>query len=125
MKDVSGMSLIEILISLLLLSILLLGFDAMQIKSLQVAKQSYFYTIAEQQLDQIIERLLASKTLNSADQIAAWNRENINLLPQGRSQVVGRYPHYTISIMWGGMNNLSCPSNKIGRENCLTIVTSL
>lgn len=77
-----GFSLLELVISLTLLSIILLGFDAVQITMLNYAKNNYFYTLADQQLDSIVERLQAQQ---GDYDLAAWNLHNKSVLPNANA----------------------------------------
>ena len=99
----SGLTLFEVLISLLLLSLALLGLDAMELSALKLNRQAYYSALAEQQVHNLEERLRLQGAGEGVDlPIAAWNRENSLILPQGSGRVEGHYPEYTISLCWGG-----------------------
>lgn len=123
MKKVIGTSLIEVMISLLLLSIFMLGLDAMQLTSLTQARNAYFYSVATQQLNQMAERLLACQEINCDEQAAIWNQQNAQVLPRGRGNISGHYPDYVITLFWGSYHSLSCEQNKIGQEGCIQLNT--
>lgn len=119
MQSQKGFTLLEILISLFLLSVMLLGLDAIQITSLNETIASYYYTQAQNQLEEITEYLTSIKEADNSDVIAQWNKQNHEVLPQGHGEVQGSYPHYLISIFWGGQLQ-ACPKNKIGKTGCIT-----
>ena len=116
-----GFSVIEVLISLLILSLILLGFDAMQIASLRRCQQAYFFSVAEQQLVAMSERLQSFSEITK--QIAIWNQQNQQLLPNGLGVISGTYPDYQLSIFWGEkMHPDDCQA---GKTKCLTIEVHL
>lgn len=117
----SGVSLIEILISIILLSILLLGVDAMQITTLQRAKTNYYFAVATQQLNILTEQLKLEKHDVSV-LLSAWNKQNQIVLPQGRGTIQGDFPHYELTIFWGNKNASECKTNKIAQIRCLRIL---
>lgn len=117
MHKTSGTTFIEILISMLILSILLLGLDGMQIYSLRETKSSYYFAIAMQQVMNMQERLLTFQSEKWQEQIAYWNEENKQVLPQGRGVLLSN----GIAIFWGNTTNKECQQNKIGTSGCLHI----
>lgn len=116
-----GTSLIEVMISLLLLSIFLFGLDATQITALSHTKAAYFFSVAVQQVKQMGERLIACKKNHCDQQITLWNQQNAEVLPQGRGKVSGSYPDYLITLFWGNKKREVCQQNKIGKEGCLQL----
>lgn len=107
-----GTSLVEILISILLISLILLGLDGAQLTSMQQANLAYTYSVAAQQVININERL---KAANFFEQIVHWNSENQQILPQGRGVLSGEY----ILIYWGNTPD-GCVQNRIQEEGgCL------
>lgn len=117
MQKACGTTFIEILISILMLSILLLGLDGMQIYSLRQTKASYYFAVAIQQLTNMQERLQAVESEKWQEQIAYWNEENKRVLPQGRGMVLSN----AIVIFWGNVANNACEKNKIGASGCAHI----
>lgn len=111
-----GATLIEILVSLVLLSLMLLGLDAMQLTALREAKVSLYYAEASQQLHLMQEKLTALHLSDPADAINRWNQQNAAVLPHGR----GVAQNGVISVFWGDMNLDRCEHNKIGLSGCVT-----
>jgi hypothetical protein len=111
-KAQRGLTLLEVLVSLVLLMLMLLGFDAMQLSALRSAKSAYYLSVATQQVDVIVQRLSVLKELFNGDAIAEWNIENQTVLPNGLGRVDGQFPNYRISINWG-------------RSGCLVLPVSL
>lgn len=97
-----GFTLIEVLISLFILSFILLGFNGMLLQSERYTYADYYFSIASQQMITMIERLHAlGDAPGLEDQIAHWNTENMQLLPKGEGVIEGFYPSYTITLHWG------------------------
>lgn len=119
-KTSSGISFIEILISLFILSLLLLTVDSMGIVALKEAKINYFLAVAHAQLSVMVGRL---ETLRSRSEVEramyAWNLQNQEVLPKGRGRLQGHYPCYQLAIFWGEGNENKCERNKVGSAGCL------
>ncbi len=99
---IAGFSLLEVLVSLLLLAFIILGFDAMEVYSLHSLRNSYYLNVATGQLNNMAERLRALSEYSGLEQqIQIWNKENQQVLPEGRGVVAGRYPFYKITLYWG------------------------
>lgn len=114
-----GFSLIEVLISLLLISFILLGLDAIQIYSLKQARIAYYFSIASHQINNMTERLITLQHhADLTEQIALWNRENSAVLPNSLGTVSGAFPHYIITLNWGN-GSQHCERNRIGETGCL------
>lgn len=122
MNQCKGASLIEVLISFFIFSLLLLGLDAMQITALRQAKANYYFNVATQQLQAMTEYLSIIKEDNWQSQFQLWNKQNKELLPQGRGTIQGQYPSYSLAIFWGKEKDLICENSKIGQSGCLNFV---
>ncbi len=114
-----GFSLIEVLISLLLISLILLGLDGMQLYSWKLTKTAYFYNVATNQLNNVMERLTVVQTADGfMQQVSAWNIENKAVLPMGYGTVTGAFPNYITTIYWGTQKH-NCIKNHVGEAGCL------
>lgn len=82
MRLCAGMTLIEVLVSVFLLSLLLIEWNVVQVASLREVKAAYYYTAAAQQLDVLAERLAAQRVM-SVGEWENWTAQNTLLLPQG------------------------------------------
>lgn len=102
----NGFSLIEVLISLLILSLILLGFDAMEIDALRENRNAYYFSVAENQLNSIAQRIQAHPQ-DITKQLMIWNQQNQQILPQGKGNVSGLFPNYIVTIFWGEKHVLS------------------
>ncbi len=120
-----GFTLIEVLISLMLLSLMLLGFDAMEIHSLRTLRASYYFHVATQQLTVMAERLQAlGAHAGLEEQKILWNRQNQQLLPEGIGTVTGSYPLYVITVYWGKIKN-KCDQISLGQSGCVKNVLQI
>lgn len=92
-----GISLLEVLVSLFLISLILLGFDAVQITLLKQMKNSFYYAVADLQINNWLERHNAE---GESYGIAEWNKENKLLLPNGIGNVLCERDYCEIKIAW-------------------------
>ena len=114
MKNIFGFTLIEVLVSLALFALILLGFDVMQLTAFQMNQSAYCVTMAALQMNSIDERLKAlGKENGLQDQIAIWNRQNQWVLPGGKGVVAGRFPTYSIKLCWGRDKQMHCIHNRL------------
>ena len=112
-----GFTLIEVLISLFLLSFMLLGLNTLFLSGMRQTYADYYFSIASHQLIGMIERLHALRDAEGIEeQINHWNAQNKQLLPQGVGVVSGIFPSYTVTIYWG-KKPFNCDS--VHFDNCL------
>lgn len=122
-----GFSMMEILITMVVLSIGLLGLAGLQVSGLQNNQSSYYRTVAMQQAYNISDRIRANPAGESAgdyDSISGvgtnpgcistgctpaqmsqydqyeWNTDNANLLPTGKGTVTRSGNLFTVTVMW-------------------------
>lgn len=113
-----GFTLLEVLLSLLLISFILLGLDATQIYALKRAKAHYFFSLATQQVNNLREQLYAGRQVIDINaQVANWNKQNHLLLPQGFGVLTGNFPNYVVTLYWGTMD--FCAQTYIGESGCV------
>lgn len=119
MPKVSGFSLMEVLVSLLLLSWLLLGLAVVEVDSIKQARTINIFNLSINQLENMTERIVAGQHAELQQNINQWNSENEILLPNGIGHVEGEFPNYLLTIEWGKrMNN--CNKNQLGESGCIT-----
>lgn len=116
----SGIALFEVLVSLLLLSLLFFGLDGVELSALYLNRKAYFAALAEQQVDNLEERLRLVGAGAGLDQaLRAWNAENQQILPQGRGRLSGHYPDYRITLAWGKAGERFCAESQEGEAGCV------
>jgi Tfp pilus assembly protein PilV len=122
------MYLIEVLIAFFILSLTLLGLDALLLYSLHHSKSTYYAEIATHQINNLVERLsvLGNAPL-SAEQLQTWEQQAHDLMPNGRGAL--SYDYFSnpeISIFWGKQGETICQKNQIGQSGCLrTVIENL
>jgi prepilin-type N-terminal cleavage/methylation domain-containing protein len=122
---ISGFTLLEVLISLFILSLLLLGLDAAETQALRQAKAVYYFNVAREQLNSMVEQLQTTQGAEFANIEAKWNEQNKQILPQGKGQISKQLPQFILSIFWGENIDASCQRNKIGLSGCLRLITKI
>jgi len=117
----------EILVTIVVLSIGLLGLAGLQVSGLQNNQSSYYRTVAMQQAYNIADRIRANaagKDAGAYDSLSGtasdpgcissgctpaqmaqydqyqWNTDNANLLPSGAGKVARNGKIFTATIMW-------------------------
>jgi len=102
MKIMSGFSFIELLVSLLLLSIALLGLDLTEITALRSTREAYFLSVATQQLENAENRLRVNHQISAV--LPIWNQQNQILLPEGHGEISGTI----CKICWRNTEKTQC-----------------
>jgi len=119
----SGFTLLEVVISLLLLAFVLLAADALDIFTLRQARALYYFQIAEIQTHNLYERLQMLNNIAPGaehfSQISQWHEETHSLLPQGQGTLQGSYPHYRVAVYWGGTTAVQCQKTQVRTAGCL------
>jgi prepilin-type N-terminal cleavage/methylation domain-containing protein len=100
MTPATGFTLIEVLLSLFILSLCLLGLDAMQLSALHAAKNAYDFSVAAAQISNMHERMLALNNQSFTQELEKWNQQNHSVLLKGQGWIKGHYPHYHIILSW-------------------------
>ncbi|MDR3491844.1 MAG: prepilin-type N-terminal cleavage/methylation domain-containing protein [Gammaproteobacteria bacterium] len=125
LKNQKGFSLIEVLVSLMLLSLALFGINAMQLFALLETRSAYHFSLATTQMESLRERLLASSDSENSSAIANWNHENAIVLPQGVGVVEGAYPLYHATLYWGDVHQNKCEKIRKGNSGCIALTINL
>ena len=147
-------SLLEVLISVVVLAVGLLGIAGMQLNMIRYNHSAQMRSIAIAQVNNMIDRMRANYagvkagqyntisgipaepncTTCTAAQIAQkdahnWNTMNSKLLPSGQGMVVGNGNNYTVTLRWDnnrtGATGLACSGNENVDLTCLSIEVRL
>jgi type IV pilus assembly protein PilV len=150
----NGFSLVEILVSVAVLAVGLLGLAALQVNTIRYNHSAQLRSVAISQATSMIDRMRAnyagvkaglydnlsgiptaiSCTGCSTSQIAQrdlyqWNTSNAALLPLGQGTVVNNGTQYTVTIRWDnnrtGATGLGCSSNPTVDLTCLIMEVQL
>lgn len=149
-----GFSLLEILVSVAVLSLGLLGIAALQTKSVAFNHSGELRSIAALQAYNMLDRIRANKvgreaglygnvsgagsdpscTSCSSSEIAQldqfqWNAMNATLLPQGQGTVTQNNNLFTITIYWDndrtGATGLECSNDTSEDLSCIQITSEI
>ncbi len=115
------MNFIEVLVSMVILSLMLLGLDALQLTTLKEAKANYYLSTAIFQLENLANRLKIMDESDWDNQLIEWNQENQLVLPQGRGTLKKTDTTTEISIFWGESSLQACDHNTTGSSGCLKL----
>lgn len=101
----AGYTLLEVLISLCILSFGLLGFAQAQLLALRSNQIAYMQSIAQTRLTSLAEILQACAGVNCSstdmnDEINSWNEDNAYLLPSGQSDFKTQDNYQMVTIHW-------------------------
>lgn len=120
---IKGFSLIEVLISILIFSLIILSFDSMGLFALKENNEAYYFSVAQHQLFSMTERL---RTIQSDSDLKhhlkIWNEQNNQVLPYGKGYVASNFPTYAVTIFWGAnTSRRTCPEVETGILKCLSL----
>jgi len=116
----SGLTLIEVLFSLMVLSLTLLGLEAMELTAWHSNLNAYYLSQVEQQIDNLQEILRFFAGSGKADQqIQLWEQETRLILPQAAIKLSGEYPFYHLRLTWGEVHKGSCEIKREEHSGCV------
>ena len=104
-RHIAGYSLLEVLISLCILSFGLLGFAQAQLLALRNNQIAYFQSIAQSRLFSLAEALQACNMAKCSmadinNEIQVWNVYNSYILPNGQGHLTEQDSHRIIILNW-------------------------
>ncbi len=122
MNKPQGFTLLEVLITLFLLSLLILAITAAQVTAQREARGALYFHHALLLAENMAEYL----TVHGGD-VARYEknwRDQINqVLPDASGSVSGAFPDYRVYVAWGGSK--SCDKNSMGVSGCCVINLNL
>lgn len=154
MTKQDGFGLIEVSISILILTVTFVGLSLLQIKAIQHNHRAELRALALVQAQNMVNRMVANPSgvslgsynnINSTPasivcgacteaQVAQydayyWNTLNANLLPSGRGTVTGNGSRFTVSVYWdadrSGATGLGCSDNTSVDLSCVRLEVQL
>ena len=154
LKHEHGFSLVEVLISVLVLTIGLLGIAALQANVIKYNHSAQLRSIAVYQAANMIDRMRAnvagvnagnynnaqgipsapsctscSSSETAAKDINAWNTDNAALLPAGQGTVTGNGTVFTVTVRWDndrtGATGTNCSGNSQVDLSCVIMGVEL
>lgn len=100
-KIYPGFTFIEILISLLILSLGILSYAGLQLKALRYSQETYFKNLALNQAHNISEQWLNTSCKQKfSPLITTWNQQNQLLLPQGNGSIEASDNWSRLELRW-------------------------
>ncbi len=153
-KKQNGFGMIELLISIVILSIGLLGLAALHTSVIRNNQSSYYSSVATIQIYAMADRMrvnLPGVTAGAYNNISGtpsnptcdpctnqqvaqrdqfeWNTDNGNLLPSGSGTVTGNGTTFTITVRWDndrtGATGIACSGNTDSDLTCQSMVIRL
>lgn len=122
---VLGFTLLEVLVTLFILSLLLLALNAMQLTALRNTTSAYYFSVATEQLQSMAERLEATHGNPSSLQLLKWNEQNKTILPEGVGMIREMAPDTALILSWGKINANECDRTIVGQSGCLQLLTTI
>jgi len=119
MPNINGFTLLEVMISLLLLSIVLLGVDAAQVVVMRESRGIFYFNLASVMALNMSEYLVAHHGDVSGYE-RKWRLNIEEILPMSAGRVSGSQSTYTVKVAWGGAV-LECLKSKQGAKGCVVI----
>jgi len=96
----NGFSLIELLISLLIFSVGILGLLKLHLLSLKQTQFSYWQSYADQQISNMAEEIIAMHCDGLSHILIDEWKNNVKKLPGGQGEIVGTSLDYKIKVVW-------------------------
>ncbi len=93
----SGFSLIELLVSLLIFSVAILGLASLQITSLRMAQDAQLVYTASLLAGAISNQLYATQSVNDSE---FWVQQVAESLPLGRTKIESKSKGYRVTLSW-------------------------
>lgn len=116
MRYSCGFTLLEVMVSLFMLSLVLFGITAAEVKALREARGILYFSRAISLSENMAEYLLVYA--EPSGYLSQWQYEVQHDLPDASAAVTGLSPRFTISITWGGYDRV-CHQSKAGLSGCV------
>lgn len=116
----SGFSWIEVLVSLNIILVLLLGLNATYVNTLKATKMTYYAAVAAQQLRSFSEVLYATNGANIAQIRKQWHMQLAKVLPHGREIIHINNGYLVASVLWGN-DSIDCQKPITDQAGCINL----
>jgi prepilin-type N-terminal cleavage/methylation domain-containing protein len=101
-----GFTIIETMVALSILVIMVLGVNATISLAMRQTTSLYYYQLALLQQHNLFEMLDINHDMLNDEILTDWNSQNARVLPNGRGEVNGVEPDYTIALYWNKNDKL-------------------
>lgn len=115
------MTLLEVIICLFLSSHLFLGVAMVHIKLINTMLAIHSYTIANQQVSNLMEYLKIATPLEQKEILDRWINETQQLLPHGLVVTTKNHDERQFKIFWGGASEANCSRTLLDKNGCLYV----
>ncbi len=112
-----GFTLLEVMVSVFLLALALLGLDAMQVAALRQSRGDDYFQQALLQANNMAEYLRAHHGENEL-YLTVWQQQLQHALPVGTGSVTSINSAYQITIQWGEAKR-PCQHSQPGISGCV------
>ncbi len=119
MTPKNGFTLLEVLISLLLLSLVLLGVDAAQVLVMRETRGVYYFQQATLLAEAMVE-YTGSHHGDPSGYERKWQQQIAGILPIGTGRVSVSRTDMKVEVMWGDTQQV-CQKTKQGVKGCVII----
>ena len=117
-----GFSLVEVLVATFVLTIGILGFVELQIATLYNNHQAYLHSIADNQLQNLIERLRVSQLSEiSPSELASWKSETSLLLANANVELITENKIIKAKLTWTRRGPASSTAGWFKETLCINI----
>lgn len=98
----TGFALLEVLLTLLIISLSILGVIGLQLSALHHSQESYLQSLAAVRLSSLMERLRVNASPDArSGELDQWNQTNALLLPNGKGNFYCAGDDCTANLQWG------------------------
>lgn len=111
----------DVLVSMFLCSIALIGIDAMLIQTSKDTESLYFLRVGMQQILQLHEQLLVRS--DAHDLLIQWNQQNQRVLPNGQGELIYHQHKATLKVSWKQRKLQECDNHHLD-IHCLMLEIS-
>lgn len=119
MRHPCGFTLIEVMISLFILSLVLFGVTAVEMKALRAARGILYFNRAILLAENMVEFMLAHGG-DPSGYLQQWQDDSQEDLPTAVARVTGGPQDYMVTIKWGGYEQ-PCQQTKAGLSGCVRL----
>lgn len=118
MRKSNGFTLLEVLVGLFLLSVVMLGMMAAQVKKLHDLRGIYYFQYAEGLAENMTEYIVSHHG-DKAGYYQEWLNVIKHQFPSAIGKVEGKFPDVLVSIRWG--DSRTCSQSHAGLSGCVII----
>lgn len=116
------MIMFEFLISLIVISLVLVGIDAAQLTAMRTVHNQYYLYLAKVRLHALMERANSHAGQLSPYEIEHWRYENERVLPKSQVSITDQGTALQVVLSWGDQSLEQCKEISKEYVKCLTLL---